>query len=79
MPQNALPLPQKLPGEQVASVRSKTEPAMGNEVLAKVVTHNVIVLIHEMFELGINPNFGATPQPEPDEPHEPRLLRYPGA
>ncbi len=37
------------------SVRSKTDTAMVNEVLCKVLCHNLVVLIHEMYELGIQP------------------------
>jgi transposase len=40
-------------------VRSKTDVAMVNEVLAKVLCHNLVVLIHESFELGISPIFEA--------------------
>ena len=32
---------------------------MVNEVLAKVLCHNLVVLIHESFELGIAPIFEA--------------------
>jgi transposase len=39
------------------SVRSKTEVAQVNEVLLKVLCHNICVIIQEMFELGIEPNF----------------------
>ena len=39
------------------SVRSKTWAAQVNEVLCKVICHNICVVIHEMFELGIKPNF----------------------
>ena len=58
------------------SVRSKTFPAQANEVLCKVICHNISVLIQEMFELGIRPDFledlergemvigGDSPQPE---------------
>lgn len=38
-------------------VRSKTEVAMKNEVYAKVLCHNICVLIQEMHELGIEPVF----------------------
>jgi len=41
------------------SVRSKTEVAQVNEVLLKVLRHNICVVIHEMFELGIEPDFFA--------------------
>lgn len=45
------------------SLRSKTDVAMVNEALCKILCHNLVVLIHEMFELGIDPVFinkGAT-------------------
>jgi transposase len=44
------------------SLRSKTDVAMVNETLCKVLCHNLVVLIHEMYELGIDPVFwqGAT-------------------
>jgi transposase/predicted nucleic acid-binding Zn finger protein len=40
------------------SVRSKTPTAMKNEVLAKLVCHNISQLVHLIYELGIDPNFG---------------------
>ena len=39
------------------SVRSKTDSAMANEVLCKIVAHNICVLIQEQCELGIEPVF----------------------
>jgi transposase len=39
------------------AVRSKSEQGQVNEVLAKVLCHNVCVLIRAMHELGIEPNF----------------------
>jgi hypothetical protein len=36
--------------------------AQGNEVLLKVLCHNIRVLVHEMYELGITPDFGGCPQ-----------------
>ena len=39
------------------SVRSKTDRAMLNEVLAKIVCHNICCLISAMYELGITPEF----------------------
>jgi hypothetical protein len=39
------------------SVRSKTDAAMVNEVLCKLVAHNLCVLIQEQEELGITPEF----------------------
>jgi transposase len=39
------------------AVRSKTDVAMKNEVLAKMVCHNIVCVIHELYELGIEPMF----------------------
>jgi transposase len=39
------------------SLRSKTDTAMLNETLCKVLCHNLVVIIHEMHELGIEPVF----------------------
>jgi len=36
------------------SLRSKTDVAMVNETLSKILCHNLVVLIHEMCELGID-------------------------
>ncbi len=38
-------------------LRSKSDVAMVNEALCKILCHNIVVLIHEMFELGIDPVF----------------------
>ncbi len=38
-------------------LRSKTDVAMVNETLCKILCHNLVVLIHEMCELGIDPVF----------------------
>ena len=35
--------------------------AMVNETLCKVLCHNLVVLIHEMYELGIDPVFWNKP------------------
>ena len=43
------------------SVRSLCETAMVNEVLRKVLCHNLCVLIQEQFELGIAPIFCKEP------------------
>jgi transposase len=40
-------------------VRSKTDIAMKNEVLCKILCHNICCLISAMYELGIEPTFGA--------------------
>jgi transposase len=39
-------------------LRSKTDVALKNELLAKIVCHNIVVVIHEMYELNIDPTFG---------------------
>jgi len=39
------------------SLRSKTDVAMVNESLCKILCHNLVVLIHETCELGIDPVF----------------------
>jgi len=39
------------------AVRSKTEPAARNEVLAKVLCHNIRCLIQAFYELAIEPTF----------------------
>ena len=39
----------------------KTDTAMTNETLCKILCHNLVVLIHEMYELGIDPVFWNQP------------------
>ena len=39
------------------SVRSKTDVAMKNESLCKILAHNICCLIQEQHELGIDPVF----------------------
>lgn len=46
-----------------SAVRSKTFTAQVNEVLCKILCHNLSCLVHAMHELGIEPNFAA---PSPD-------------
>jgi hypothetical protein len=43
------------------SVRSKGDTTMVNEVLCKILRHNLVVLIHEMHEFGIEPVFWLSP------------------
>jgi transposase len=38
-------------------VRSKTPTAMRNEVLCKLLCHNIRTLIHAMYTLGLDVNF----------------------
>ena len=48
----------------VKNLFSKTQEAQFNEVLCKVLCHNIVVLIHEMFELGIDINFVSESEPK---------------
>jgi hypothetical protein len=51
------------------SLRSKTDVAMKNEVLCKILCHNICCLISAMYELGLKPVFdkliGCTNNPVP--------------
>ncbi len=38
-------------------LKSKKFTAQKNELLCKLIAHNIVVLIHEMYELGIQPEF----------------------
>jgi len=38
-------------------LKSRKDTAQVNELLCKIIAHNIVVLIHEMFELGIEPDF----------------------
>ncbi len=44
-------------GKFGAAVRSKSDVGQVNEVLCKVLCHNICVLVRAMHELGIEPNF----------------------
>ena len=48
-------------GKFGGSVRSKSPIAQVNEVLCKVLCHNICVLIQSIYELGIEPTFWAKP------------------
>ncbi|MBN1862067.1 MAG: transposase [Dehalococcoidales bacterium] len=54
-----------------ASVRSKTPTAQVNEVLCKVLCHNICVLIQSIYELGLEPTFWTF---EAKEPFAPKVL-----
>jgi transposase len=58
------------------SVRSKTDVAMKNEALAKLLAHNICCVIAAWYELGIEPLFAATGKVEDAEPCQ--ILRFPG-
>ena len=38
-------------------LKSKNFESQTNELLCKIIAYNIVVLIHEMFELGIESNF----------------------
>ena len=38
-------------------IRSRTDDAMRNEALAKILCHNICCVIQSMYELGIQPTF----------------------
>ena len=61
------------------AVRSKTRPAMGNEVLCQLLAHNICVLIQEQEELGISPLFFADDAPDEPADDSPAIIRFPGA
>ena len=51
-----------------ASVRAKTPTAQVNEVLCKVLCHNICCLIQSIYELGLEPTFWTSGQKEPISP-----------
>jgi hypothetical protein len=52
---------------------------MKNELLAKVVCHNLMRLIQEWYEPGIDPTNWGMPTRKSDGPSEPvAILRFPG-
>ena len=62
------------------AVRSKTDTAMMNEVLCKIICHNLACVIQEWHELGINPrdwmpNWKPAVEPQDDEPQLLKLMR----
>ena len=38
--------------------RSKDLVSQTNEVICKILAHNIVALIHEMYQLGISSDFG---------------------
>jgi len=46
------------------AVRSKTPIAQVNEVLCKILCHNICVLIQSIYELGLEPTFWQLPEPQ---------------
>lgn len=51
-------------------VRSKTDTAMKNEVLCKILCHNLVVVHQSHIELGIEPVFWAKDEPEKEAKRE---------
>jgi hypothetical protein len=50
------------------AVRAKTSVAQVNEVLCKVLCHNICVLIQSIYELGLEPTFWTTEAKAPAIP-----------
>ena len=46
-------------GKFGGALRSKTPVAQMNEILCKVLAHNICCLVSAIYELGINPTFWA--------------------
>lgn len=44
------------------ALRSKSERTMRNEILARVVGYNITCVIHEMYKMGVNPEFVVRPR-----------------
>jgi hypothetical protein len=59
-------------------LRSKSFLALQNEALAKILCHNLVVLVHEMYEHGIVADFSGRVEEEVEE-ESPRIIRFPGA
>lgn len=55
-------------------VRGRDERAQINEALAKVLCHNLCVLIQSIYELGLEPKFDAVVRPEEEAAKEPEKL-----
>lgn len=55
-------------------VRSKTDTAMANEVLCKILCHNICVVIQEQEELGIAAEFWS----DDARDEKPETLKFPG-
>jgi transposase len=47
------------------AVRSKNDTAMKNEVLGKLLAYNITLLVHAIYELGLEPTFGESQADEP--------------
>ena len=43
------------------TLRSETPTAQVNELLCKVLAHNICILIQSIYELGVEPTFWAEP------------------
>ncbi|HEX4589498.1 MAG TPA: transposase [Gemmataceae bacterium] len=56
------------------ALRSRTDRAMRNETLAKIVAWNITCVIHAMYELGISPMIGCTKNESVAQ-----IIRFPGA
>lgn len=55
------------------SIRSKSDPAMINEALCKILCHNICCLIQSIFELGIEATFWGEPAAEAEPQGQPAI------
>ena len=53
-----------------AAVRAKTPMAQVNEVLCKILCHNICVLVQSIYELGLEPVFWTFEAKEPVDPKQ---------
>jgi hypothetical protein len=58
------------------SVRSKSDTGQINEVLCKVLCHNICVLVLAMHDLGVEPDFGSKANCGSEIPLEPQLTLF---
>ncbi len=54
-------------------MRSKNPVGQVNETLVKILVHNIVVLVHSMYELGITPQFTGLDASEPQPLLPPRI------
>jgi hypothetical protein len=82
---NTAVCPTKFPGEKRKTAAAphghaglETDTAMKNEVLCKLLCHNICVLIQSQCELGIEPVFWQNEDAGEDEPRDILTMKRPG-
>ena len=56
------------------TIRSRTQVAMGNEVLTRLIAHNIRCVVLAIYEHGLNPAFDLPTVPADDGPRD---IRFP--